>query len=166
VTAGLTLPDRYDPDLEKLGQGGFGTVYRTRDLALGADVAVKVPFRSIGDDLSREVATEFQAAARLRHPNIVQVLDAGVSPEGLPFLVTEFASEGSLAGWLATRTLPWGELLPLLDGLLCGMAHAHAAGLVHRDIKPENVLVHREKGGPPRALLADFGFAKLLQRHG
>ncbi|MCP4868294.1 MAG: protein kinase [Proteobacteria bacterium] len=100
----LTLPPRYHPSLEQIGQGGFGVVYKTVDQVLGIDVAVKVPYRNRGDEvddeLHREVATELQAVAILRHPAIIQMLDGGVSTEGNSFLVMEYAGAGSMQQWI------------------------------------------------------------------
>lgn len=161
----LPLPPRYGPTAVELGQGGFGTVYRTRDQQLGVDVAVKIPYRGADVDLSREVAAELQAAASLRHPAIVQVLDAGLSRDGRPFLVMEYAAEGSLSA-LMKAPPPWAELSALLIEVLDGLGYAHAARLVHRDVKMDNVLLARGPDGRLHAKLADFGLAKVVQRKG
>jgi tetratricopeptide (TPR) repeat protein len=161
-----TLPPRYSEDLEIIGQGGFATVYRTRDELLDRDVAIKLPFKSGDGDLAREVTTELQATAVVRHPNIIQVLDVGTTGEGDPFLVLELATAGSLAGLRAERDLVWSEIEPLLVGILDGLGHAHAHGLVHRDIKPANVLLDRTEAGDLRARISDLGLAKVLDRHG
>jgi tetratricopeptide (TPR) repeat protein len=161
----ITLPSRYSDEMELLGQGGFATVYRTRDLVLDREVAIKVPFRGGGEDLVREVTTELQATAAVRHPNIIQVLDVGTSASGDPFLVLEYAPEGSLASLRAERDLDWVEMEPLLRGILAGLGHAHAHGLVHRDIKPANILLDRDDG-QLRARISDLGLAKVLDRHG
>lgn len=162
----IVLPARYSANLEAIGQGGFGTVYRTRDLQAGYDVAVKVPFKAGEDDLAREVATELQAGAALRHPAIVQVLDAGLTGEGQPFLVMEYAGEGSMNRFLKEAPPSWDLLLPLLDQILDGLGFAHAGHLVHRDVKGDNVLLARDAQGRLAAKLADFGLAKLMQRKG
>lgn len=161
----LPLPPRYGPHADELGQGGFGTVYRTRDQQLGIDVAVKIPYRGADADLSREVAAELQAAAGLRHPAIVQVLDAGVSRDGRPFLVMEYAPEGSMTR-LMKAPPPWSELLALLLQVLDGLGYAHASRLIHRDVKMDNVLLARGADGRLHAKLADFGLAKVMQRRG
>ena len=160
----IRLPSRYDPQLEVIGSGGFATVFRTTDLELGRRVAVKVPFRSGSGDLARETSAELKAIARLRHPNIVQLLDAGVASDGSPFLVMEYADAGSFASAMGAAPPPWEELLPLLAGVLAGHRHAHAAGLIHRDVKPENVLLGPGLGRLARPMLSDFGLAKLTDR--
>jgi len=166
----LTLPPRYHPSLEQIGQGGFGVVYKTADQVLGIDVAVKVPYRNRGeevdDELHREVATELQAAAILRHPAIIQMLDGGVTTEGNSFLVMEYAGEGSMQRWIQDGPPPWDELAPVLDAVLAGLAHAHAANLVHRDIKAENILLAADASGVLQPKIADFGLAKVMERRG
>ncbi len=166
----LTLPPRYHPSLEQIGQGGFGVVYKTVDQVLGIDVAVKVPYRNRGDEvddeLHREVATELQAVAILRHPAIIQMLDGGVSTEGNSFLVMEYAGAGSMQQWIQGAPPAWDELAPVLDGLLAGLGHAYAANLVHRDIKAENILLSEGPGGVLQPKIADFGLAKVMERRG
>ena len=161
----LLLPNRYDSDLRFLGRGGFAEVFLTHDRLTGRDVAVKVP--SYGDraDLARQASTELRAAASLRHPNIVQVVDAGQTPDGWPYLVMEYASEGSMAALIQSPP-EWSELFPVLVGILDGLAHAHAAGLIHRDIKSENVLLTSDSSGRVRPVISDFGLAKVVDRSG
>jgi eukaryotic-like serine/threonine-protein kinase len=164
--AHVRLPERYSPDMEVLGRGGFGVVYRTVDRSLGLPVAVKVPYRGGDKDLAREVTTELKAAACLRHPGIIQVLDAGTDLDGYPFLVMEYAGEGCLQRFVERGPPPWEELLEILDGVLDAIGHAHSRGLVHRDIKDQNVLLARRADGRLQPKLADFGLAKVAQRRG
>lgn len=161
----VRLPPRYGPELTPIGSGGFGAVYRTQDHELGVPVAVKVPFRSGSGDLSREVMLELRASAVLRHPGFVQILDAGIDGDGVPFLVMELAERGSLDGMLTGSPRSWAEITPIASGLLEGLAYAHARGLVHRDVKPANVLL-TGTGPHPLPKLADFGLAKLTQQTG
>ncbi len=161
----LDLPTGYR-DPRPIGKGGFAVVWRVWSDELGRDVALKLPIAAEDDrDLQRELALELHAAARLRHPNIVQVLDAGSTPSGLPFLAMELAEEGSFNS-LIDSPRPWGELAGLLAGVLQGLGHAHARGVVHRDIKAANVLLKRTDGGALVPQVADFGLAKVLQEHG
>jgi len=152
-----SLPARYalsDP----IGEGGFGRVFRARDLQTDRDVAIKVPFARLDADVGRELALELQAAARVRHPGLVQILDVGEGRDRVPYMVMEYAEGGSARGLAGA---PWAELRPLVADLLDALAHAHAHGLVHRDIKPANVLLSAGDGRV-RAKLADFGLAKVL----
>lgn len=161
----ILLPPRYELSPDPIGRGGFGVVYRAWDRLCGGDVAIKVPFRPGDEDLPREVAVELQAAARLRHPAIIQVIDGGVAGGGEPYLVMEYADRGSMAQ-LVEAPPPWSELAELLDEILAGLAHAHASELVHRDIKAENILLAEAEDGSLQPKIADFGLAKVLQRRG
>ena len=161
----ITLPPRYELEPEPIGRGGFGVVYRARDHLTYRDVAIKVPFRPGDDDLGREVAVELQAAARLRHPAIIQVIDGGIAAGGEPYLVMEYADQGSMAR-LTESPPTWPVLVRLLDQVLAGLAHAHASELVHRDIKAENILLAAGENGALQPKIADFGLAKVLQRRG
>jgi len=166
VSSTIRLPPRYAPELTVLGSGGFGTVFRTVDLETGLPVAVKVPHRSGEGELAREVLVELRAAAVLRHPGFIQVLDAGMDADAAPFLVMEFADGGSLDEMILEGVPPWQELAPLLRAVLEALAWAHARGLVHRDIKPDNILLRRGARGRLVPKLADFGLTKVLARRG
>jgi tetratricopeptide (TPR) repeat protein len=159
------LPPGYR-DPRPIGKGGFAVVWRAWSEQFGRDVALKLPIAAEEDrDLQRELALELHAAARLRHHNIIQVLDAGTTPSGLPFLAMELAEHGSLIGLVASPPA-WPQLRELLEGVLRGLAHAHARGVVHRDIKPGNILLTRDGDGPLVPRIADFGLAKVLQEYG
>jgi hypothetical protein len=152
------VPPRIDGchDLTPIGEGGFATVYRAHQRHFDRTVAIKV--LSIESFDSRDRARfldECRLAGRVsRHPNIVTVLDAGISLEGQPYLVSEHMSGGSLGDALDRRgRVPVASALA--TGIkLCGALTAiHAAGIAHADIKPDNVLIS-EYGEPA---LCDFG---------
>ena len=145
------------------GRGGVGVVFLATDLALDRPVAVKV----IHPDLvvNRALATRFLAEARLvariRHPNIVAVHTAG-DAEGHLFYVMDFHEGETLRQRLRReRRLPEAVAVSIAADLARALDAAAAAGVVHRDLKPENILL---EGPPdaPRALLADFGIARLV----
>src|SRR5262245_62124963 len=119
-----------------LGQGGMGSVYQALDRELGVEVAVKI-LRADLEKPAAALAAELSAAARLRHPQIIPLYEAGVH-EGSPFLVMKYVPGGSLSR-LALEPPPWGELSLYLQQLLSALAFVHARGMLHRDIKPENV---------------------------
>jgi eukaryotic-like serine/threonine-protein kinase len=148
---------------QPLGTGAMGLVVLARDTVLDRRVAVKVLADHLAaDDAFRQrFLREARLAARLCHPNIVQVFDAG--EDGRPFLVMEYVDGGTVADRLARGPgFSPAEVLTLAADLAAGLAHAHAMGIVHRDVKPHNVLI-----GPAGVTkLTDFGIARALEDHG
>jgi len=147
--------------LRELGQGGMGSVW----LATRADgdftqqVALKLirPDRAAGDAQAR-FRRERRILATLKHPNIAQLLDGGISADGRLWLAMEWVEGRSLREILARGPLERRRLLALASELSAALAHAHAANVVHRDLKPENIMFGREG----YAKVLDFGIAKLL----
>ena len=153
--------------LDRLGAGGFGTVWRAHDELLDRAVAVKrIPLPSEED---RERATrEAHATARLAHPAIVALYEAS-SDEDAFYLISELIDGTTLAELIGEDRLADEEVLEIGLALLSALEHAHARGVIHRDVKPQNVLVPGDaaestpaRGAiPPPAKLADFGGARL-----
>ena len=144
-----------------LGHGGMASVYLGRDSELDRPVAVKLLAENAAADsgLRERFVREARIAARLSHPNIVGVFDAG-EDEGRPYIVMECVEGETLSELLARRgQLPPDEARGLALQAARGLAHAHAAGLVHRDIKPQNLLL-REDG---TLKIADFGIARAAE---
>ena len=143
-----------------LGAGGMGVVYRARDARLGREVAVKVlPAALAGDaDRLRRFETEARAAARLNHPNILQVYDVG-QHDGHPYLVTELLEGETLRERLALGPLSARRAIEFSIGVAQGLAAAHDEGIVHRDLKPENLFLTKDG----RVKVLDFGLAKLTR---
>ena len=154
------LGDDYEL-LELLGTGGFGRVYRVRDLHLEREVALKVLHPSLTQDpeVVERFRREAQLAARLNHPNIVNIYDiAGRS--GLIWYTMELIHGPSLAQLVEREgPLPLDGVFRLLREALSALAHAHGSGLVHRDIKPENMLIERDGS----LQITDFGLALALR---
>lgn len=146
--------------LEQLGAGAFGVVWRARDERLERDVAVKA---ISGEQVASGRATrEARAAARLAHPAIVTLYEAG-SEHGATYLVSELVRGGTLAQLLREGALSDRDVAEIGIALCAGLAHAHAQGVVHRDVKPSNVLVPDARGaGEPAAKLTDFGVARVV----
>jgi eukaryotic-like serine/threonine-protein kinase len=154
------LGDDYEL-LEMLGKGGFGRVYRVRDLHLEREVALKVLHPSLTQDpeVVERFRREAQLAARLNHPNIVNIYDIG-ERSGLLWYTMELINGPSVAQLVEREgPLPLERVLRILREALSALAHAHSSGLVHRDIKPENMLI-----APDGSLqITDFGLALALR---
>ncbi len=133
----------------------MGVVYRAFDPRLDRNVAIKL-LRIGGPVESRaRLLREAQAMARLSHPNVIAVHDAGILDEQV-FIAMELIDGQTLGTWVSSRTRGWRETLAHFIQAGRGLAAAHAAGLVHRDFKPDNVLVD-ERG---RVAVLDFGLAR------
>jgi serine/threonine-protein kinase len=148
--------DRYDL-LAPLGSGSFGVVHRARHVHTGQIVALKIARGSADPDAAARILSEGRAAASLRHPNVVGVLDGGVTPSGDAFVVMELLDGETLAQHLA-RSGPFdaAHAVAIIAQVLDGLAAAHAKGIVHRDLKPSNVFLCKEG-----AKVIDFGISKL-----
>ncbi len=146
----------------QLGQGGMATVYLGRDSELDRPVAVKVLAENLAGDeaFRRRFVREARLAARLSHPNVVRVYDAGEEADGRPYIVMEHVEGETLADVLEERgRLPADEAVGLALQACKGLAHAHAAGLVHRDVKPQNLLLRTDG----TLKIADFGIARAAE---
>jgi WD40 repeat protein/Flp pilus assembly protein TadD len=146
--------------LAELGRGGMGVVYQARQTKLNRLVALKMILSGAcaGEQELARFHGEAKAAARLQHPNIVQVHEVG-EHNGLPFFALELVGGGSLAARLAGRPLPAREAARLAEALARAVHYAHEQGVVHRDLKPANVLLTAD--GSPK--VTDFGLAKMVQ---
>jgi serine/threonine-protein kinase len=155
-----TVAGRYEVE-RTLGRGGMATLYLARDGRLQRHVALKV----LADDLSGDGAfrerfvREARLAARLSHPNVVRVFDAGET-DGRPYIVMEYVPGETVADVLARRGKPSpAEAVDIAAQACDGLQHAHEHGLVHRDVKPQNLLV-RDDGC---VKLADLGIARAAE---
>ena len=154
------LGDDYEL-LSLLGTGGFGRVYRVRDLHLEREVALKVlqPLLTRDPEVVERFRREAQLAAGLSHPNIVNIFDIG-GRSGLLWYTMELINGPSLAQLVEREgPLPLDKVLRLLREALSALAHAHGSGLVHRDIKPENMLIDQTGS----LQITDFGLALALR---
>src|SRR5918995_1115288 len=162
ITRVIRFADRFVLEHE-LGSGGMARVFLGRDEVLDRPVAVKLLKPVHGDtDINDRFEREGRTAARLAHPNIVQVYDAGEAEfdgRETSYIVMEYIPGGDLKGLINSRgRLSGAELARLGEEVCAGLAHAHKRGVIHRDIKPHNILLD-ENG---HAKVTDFGIARAL----
>jgi eukaryotic-like serine/threonine-protein kinase len=149
----------------KIGEGGMGEVYAAEPVAGGARVALKVlrpEFVANPVVLSRFLE-EARTSIRLVHPNIVRVFEGAQAEDGSPYLVMELLDGVPLGAYTQNGgRVPLAQAVPILQGILAGLAAAHAQGVVHRDLKPDNVLLTRDASGSFVVKVLDFGIAKVI----
>jgi serine/threonine protein kinase len=166
-----------DPDLQagqvvgeyqieaKIGQGGFGSVYRAVHPLIGKAVAVKVLNRQYSSNpqmVSRFIA-EARAVNQIRHRNIIDIFAFGKLEDGRQYYVMELLTGMTFDAYVTQKGhLSPEEAIPILRGVARALDAAHAAGIAHRDLKPENVFLVFDEDGVAFAKLLDFGIAKLL----
>jgi serine/threonine protein kinase len=161
------VANRYEIE-ELLGRGSMGAVYCARDVVLDRPVALKLfPSETADPQHAARYEQEARLLARLSHPGLVTVYDAGidatVADEPRPYLVMELVRGSTLADRLRTGPLPASEVAVLAGQLASALAHIHRREVVHRDVKPANILLRREETDPlPIATLTDFGIARLI----
>jgi tetratricopeptide (TPR) repeat protein len=150
--------------LRVLGEGGMGTVYKAEQIELGRQVAVKL-IRSalVGPDAALRFASERQAMARMHHPYIAQVFDAGTTNDGQPYIAMEYIPGLPISRHCETRKPSLMEMLRLFITVAQALLHAHQKGTIHRDIKPSNILI-MEVDGRAIPKVIDFGIAKIVDR--
>jgi signal transduction histidine kinase/predicted Ser/Thr protein kinase len=149
------LADRFR-DVQLVGRGGMGVVYRARDRRLKRDVAIKVPDRSIVQDPSirKRFVREVETLARLDHPSVTRIFDVQV--DGPLYFTMEFVEGSSLDEMLKQRPrLDPEEVLNILVPVAGALEAVHAEGIIHRDLKPGNILIDQDG----RSRLTDFGLA-------
>lgn len=152
--------------LKLIGRGGMADVYRAESPTNGRTVAIKVLPPSISEDelFRKRFVREAETVAGLEHPNIVQILNYG-EENGTCFIVMEYLTGPDLRNLLKEeKRLELGSVILILRDLASALDYAHARGLVHRDIKPSNVMLDSTTL-PPRAVLTDFGIAKIADAH-
>ncbi|MCA8963116.1 MAG: serine/threonine protein kinase, partial [Planctomycetes bacterium] len=141
-------------------------VYKAHQTFMDQTVALKVIRPELGRDRNfrERFLVEVKNASRVRHPNAVQILDAGESEEGLVYMAMEYVEGESLTDLIGQHAagMPL-DLFRKLAGQMCAaLAAVHEKGIIHRDLKPDNILIQNENAGPQVKLL-DFGISKLIQ---
>lgn len=150
--------------LEKLGEGGLGIVWKAEQTQpVRRDVALKLikPGMHHSADVITRFEMERQALARMSHPNIACMLDAGTLADERPYFVMELVPGVALTTYCKSHHLSRAECLQLMMTLCQAVHHAHQKGILHRDLKPSNILVHQQDGRAVPKII-DFGIAKAL----
>ncbi len=143
-----------------LGRGGFADVYLGEHIHLKSLAAIKVLFTRLAEDLQEDFLKEARILARLSHPHVIRILDFGIS-EGIPYLVMDYAPEGTLRRCHPRNTkLPVTTVVEYVEQIAEGLQYAHDQKLIHRDLKPDNVLI----GPRGDLLLSDFGVSLQARR--
>ena len=174
---GVTPLGADDPDLEpgqqvgeyvvekKIGEGGFGTVFKADHPLIGKQVAVKVLSRqySAQAEMVSRFVSEARAVNQIRHRNIIDIFSFGQLDDGRAYYIMEFLDGLPLDEYLDERgRLTLGEAIPILRAVARALDAAHAKGIAHRDLKPENIFLGKDDDGSLFPKLLDFGIAKLL----
>ncbi|MEP7120721.1 MAG: serine/threonine-protein kinase [Byssovorax sp.] len=185
VDGATLLPDEAfsgaDPDLAagiqvgeyiiegKIGEGGFGSVYRAVHPLIGKAAAIKVLNRQYSSNpqmVSRFIA-EARAVNQIRNRNIIDIFSFGMLEDGRQYYVMELLDGITFDGYLKQKgRLAPEDAMPILRGIARALGAAHAAGIAHRDLKPENVFLVMEDDGGVFPKLLDFGIAKLMGESG
>ncbi len=165
---GTVLAERYQIEA-LIGEGGLGRVYRARHVRMSRQYAIKVPFGELAYDtkVRARFANEAEAASRLRHPNVVGVVDVGESEQGLLYLAMDLVDGIALAEELEQRgAMPAERVRRIARQIALGLEHAHERALIHRDLKPENIILERDADGLDEVRIVDFGIAILQDARG
>lgn len=160
---GMTIAGKYEL-VRPLGEGGMGSVWVARNVALESQVALKLLRAEFdAEDAGERLLLEARAAARLGHRAIVRIFDFGHTSQGDPFIVMELLEGETVAALVAARgRLAPAKAVQMILPVLDALGAAHARGIVHRDLKPENIFLSREtRRTQPK--IVDFGIAKLDQ---
>ncbi len=162
---GTTISETYHIE-KKLGEGGMGTVFIARNVRLGKRYALKVlnpevaqTYPAAVDRFKREAVT----AGRLGHVGICQVHDISRTKNDILYMVMDLLDGEDLEHrMIETGLLPWEAIYRIVAQTCDALATAHEAGIVHRDLKPANIFLSQRRGEGERAVLLDFGVAKVL----
>jgi serine/threonine-protein kinase len=149
----------------KIGEGGFGSVFRAVHPVIGKVVAIKVLHRrySAQPEMVRRFVAEARAVNQIRHRNIIDIFAFGQLDDGRHYYVMEYLEGMTLEQYITERgPMGLGEAIPILRQLARALDAAHSKGIAHRDLKPDNVFMAMDEDGAGQPKLLDFGIAKLL----
>lgn len=162
LAEGMFIADRYEI-VEKIGSGGMSDVYKAKDHVLGRFVAIKVLKKEFSEDVNfvTKFRTEAQSAARLEHPNIVNIYDVG-SEYGMYYIVMEHVEGITLKSYIEKKgRLSYKEAVSIAIQVGRGIEAAHNKHIVHRDIKPQNIIISTEG----KVKVTDFGIARAANNN-
>ncbi len=153
--------------LSRMGEGGMGAVYKVRHRFFDEIRVIKVmqPELELVDELKERFLGEAKRGKQLRHPNLAEVIDFSVTPEGTYYIVMEFIEGVNLRDILANHggPLDYRTVVPIAEQTLDVLGFLHSKKFVHRDISPDNLMVTTDAGGEQRVKLIDLGIAKSLE---
>jgi eukaryotic-like serine/threonine-protein kinase len=158
------IPSQYEL-LGKVSEGGMGAIYKARNRYTGTQYAIKVvlPGANENDKALQRFFLEARAASLLKHPQICQVHDFGLTASKMPYLVMEWIEGISLAEKvLRDQRISTQEALKIFQQIASALAHAHQHKVIHRDLKPENIMLSRDLLDRTEIHIVDFGIAKVL----
>ena len=142
-----------------LGSGGMGVIYQARHRFTGESVAIKT-LRQISNESFQRLVREARLMNQVSHPNVINVLEVGLSDDGCPFLVMERLFGFTAADWLERRgRFTEQQLQPILMSTLKGLAAIHEAGILHRDLKPSNLFICMRTGELTNVKIIDLGIS-------
>ena len=165
---GVALLGRYQV-LERIGDGGMGTVYLSEHTTILKKFAVKVlsPELSVRPDHVDRFMREARSASMINHPNVVEITDFGMTPDGQPFFVMEYLQGKDLSQIIGeSGSLPWKRVRNVTIQLCHALQAAHDQGVIHRDMKPGNIVLVKRGNNPEHVKVLDFGIAKVLGQEG
>ncbi len=165
LTAGASLAQYKIIDL--IGEGGMGAVYEALDESLDRHVAIKTLLSEVAQDPEsrKRFFREGKAAAKLRHPHVVEVYGVGIEDE-IPYLVMELLNGESFAAMLDRETqIPTERVIDILLPVISALVIAHQEGVIHRDLKPDNIFLQKTRAKTMVPKLLDFGISKVTGAH-
>ncbi len=149
---------------ERIGAGAMGAIYKAEQTLLGRTVAVKVLHKHLltDENLLKRFHREAQAAALLKHPNTIDIIEFGQAESGALYIAMEYIAGQDLADALH-RDWPLANerVIRIMKQVCLALDQAHEKGIIHRDLKPENIMLERRKGEPDFVKVLDFGIAKI-----
>lgn len=160
-----TVAGKYEI-LSSLGDGGWGTVYKAQHILLQRPVAIKTLHRHMVESGSalKRFKQEALAGSQLDHPHILNVLDFGITDDGVPYIVMDYLEGASLAETLdAGGFMEPRRAMKIFSQVASALAHAHRNGVIHRDLKPANIMLVEHDGVPDYVKIVDFGIAKIVK---